>query len=126
MHGPVGVFTDMIEAFDRGDLEGLRACLADDLTSYVTNARGEVDKVQGADAYVRRLPDTSEAEYGVTLTQGVAVSEDEVLAMVEVRARRRGRELHNHAGFLGRVHHGRIAELWMVDALPAESDAFWA
>ena len=32
----------------------------------------------------------------------------------------------NAEGGSDRVEDGRIAELWMVDAKPAESDAFWA
>ena len=39
---------------------------------------------------------------------------------------RRGRTLHNHAAFLARVRQGRVTELWMVDALPADSDEFWS
>ena len=40
---------------------------------------------------------------------------------------RKGRTLHNHAGFLARFDAaGRLDELWMVDALPAYSDEFWS
>jgi hypothetical protein len=34
--------------------------------------------------------------------------------------------LHNFSGQLLRFVDDRLAELWMVDAKPAESDAFWA
>lgn len=47
-------------------------------------------------------------------------------AMVEVHAERDGRTLHSFAAHLLRLADGRIAEWWMVDAKPAESDAFWA
>ncbi len=46
--------------------------------------------------------------------------------MVEVRANRGGRSLHNFAAHLLRISDGRITELRMVEAKPAESDAFWA
>lgn len=47
--------------------------------------------------------------------------------MVEFKAERKGRTLHNHAGFLARFDGDvRIDELWMVDALPAYSDEFWS
>ena len=47
--------------------------------------------------------------------------------MVEVRARRRGdKTLHNFAAHLLRIVDGRVVEMFMVDAKPAESDAFWA
>jgi len=68
-----------------------------------------------------------DAEYSATVTQAVSVSRARVLAMVEIRATRKGRELHNHAGFLARFDDdGHIDELWMVDALPAYSDEFWS
>jgi ketosteroid isomerase-like protein len=59
------------------------------------------------------------------LTQVVDVDEVRTLAMVEIRAERDGRTLHNFAGFLVVVRDGVISELWMVDAKPAESDLFW-
>ena len=46
--------------------------------------------------------------------------------MVEIHAARRGRTLHNHAAHLLSVRDGLIHEWWMVEALPAESDAFWS
>jgi ketosteroid isomerase-like protein len=46
--------------------------------------------------------------------------------MLEVHAARAGRALHNFSGQLLTVRDGAITELWMVDALPAESDAFWS
>jgi hypothetical protein len=46
--------------------------------------------------------------------------------MVEVHAARRGLTLHNFSGQLAAVRDGTITELWMVDALPEESDRFWS
>jgi hypothetical protein len=37
-----------------------------------------------------------------------------------------GRALHNHAAHCLLVRDGRVAEWWMVEALPAESEAFWS
>ena len=71
--------------------------------------------------------DLPAARFGVELTQAsVPVGGDKVLLMVEVRAERGGRTLHNFAGHLLRIEGGRIAEWWMVDAKPAESDTFWS
>jgi ketosteroid isomerase-like protein len=116
----------MIDAYSADDQAAIRALLSDDLVAYVTNADAGVDRIDGADAYVGRLPNVSGVEYSVTVTQSVTVAEDQVLAMVEVKATRNGRSLHNHAAFLSRFAHGRIAELWMVDALPSYSDEFWS
>ena len=46
--------------------------------------------------------------------------------MVEIRAEREGRALHNFAAFLTRVVDGQVRQIWMVDALPAYSDEFWS
>jgi hypothetical protein len=54
------------------------------------------------------------------------IDDELVLSMVEIRAKREGRELHNFAAFLARITGGRIADLWMVDARPAYSDEFWS
>ena len=67
------------------------------------------------------------AEFRVELTQPpVEIESDKVLLMVEVHAERGGRSLHNFAGHLLRLDGEQIAEWWMVDAKPAESDQFWS
>jgi len=119
-------FRAMIDAYSANDQAAIRALLADDIVAYITNADAGVDRVDGADAYMGRLPDVSGAEYSVSVRQSVTVAADQVLAMVEVKAARNGRALHNHAAFLSRFVDGRIAELWMVDALPSYSDEFWS
>jgi hypothetical protein len=55
----------------------------------------------------------------------VPVDPDLVLALVEVHAERDGRTLHNFAAHLLRLTDNQIAEWWMADAKPAESDSFW-
>ena len=114
------------DSYREGDLEAVRAALADDVVTYVTNAEGGADRVEGADGFMARLPDTSEAELETRITQVLAIDDERVMTMIEVRAERRGKTLHNFAAFLTRVADGRIAELWMVDAKPAYSDEFWS
>jgi hypothetical protein len=119
-------FRSMIAAYAAGDRESMAAALADSLVAHVTNADGGVDEVRGAAAYMERVPG-GDAEYSADVTQVVSVSPSQVLAMVEIKASRRGRTLHNHAAFLARFDaSGRVDELWMVDALPAYSDEFWS
>ena len=65
--------------------------------------------------------------YRVTLTQRpVVVDDSSVLVMVEVRAAKSGRTLHNVAAHLLRVTNDQVTEWWMIEAKPAESDQFWA
>jgi hypothetical protein len=117
----------LIAAYDARDRDAMRPLLADGMVGYVTNARGGVDEVRGASAYLARVPSGDDATFSASVAQVVAVSPTQVLAMVEIRAERRGKSLHNHAGFLVRYNRDdRIDEVWMVDALPAYSDAFWS
>jgi hypothetical protein len=71
--------------------------------------------------------DLTNVDYSVELTQApMLVGDDEALIMTEVRARRGDKTLQNFAAHLLRVADGKIVEMYMVDAKPAESDAFWA
>ena len=117
-----------LAAFNDADLPTMRGLLADDAVAYVTNANGEVTRVDGADGYMSAITamDLSAADFSVTITQApVLVDSDRILVMVEVRANRGGQSLHNFAAHLLRIVDGRITELRMVEAKPAESDAFW-
>jgi ketosteroid isomerase-like protein len=121
------VARELIEAFCGSDTQRMRSLLADDLRAYITNREGGVDEV-GAEEYLRRVAamDLPSAQLKLAITQVVAPRPQMVIAMVEVNAARRGKTLHNHAAHLLFVRDGLVAEWWMVEALPAESDAFWS
>jgi ketosteroid isomerase-like protein len=114
------------EAYGRGDGDAVRDGLSPGLVAFVTTAGGAADRVEGRDAYLARLPDLRAAGGSLKVTQVLEVDEDLVLAMVEIRAERRGDRLHNHAAFLARLADGRITRLWMVEAQPAHSGDFWS
>ena len=125
----VDVATDLLAAFNAGDLERMRELLDPHLVAWVTNVDGEADQVVGRDEYLNRIAamDLPRAQYRVTLTQSpAAIDEHLVLVMVEVQAERDNRRLHNYAAFLLRVEADRVTEWRMVDAKPAESDEFWS
>lgn len=118
-----------LTAFGAADMLAMRDLLAPNLVAWVTSADGEMDRVEGRDAYLDRIAamDLPAADFRVELTQPpVPVNSDLVLALVEVHAARNGRTLHNFAAHLLRLRNGQIAEWWMADAKPSESDAFWA
>ena len=128
MHA-VDVATDLLDAFNAGDLDRMRELLDPDLVAWVTNAGGAVDRVAGRDEYLSRLAamDLPGAQYRVRLTQSPAAVDDHlILLMVEIRAERHGRRLHNFAAFALRVDGDRVIEWRMADAKPAESDQFWS
>lgn len=115
----------LIDAFAAHDEAGMRGSLAEDLVAYVTNADGGIDRVQGRDGYVQRLLALKAPTLSVGVTQSVTVPPDQALLMVEIRAERKGRTLHNFSAFLARIRDDQVSELWMVEALPAYSDQFW-
>jgi ketosteroid isomerase-like protein len=118
-----------LASFNGGDLAAMRDVLADDAVAYITGPDGEPMVLNGASAYTAALEamHLTDVDYSVTLTQApVMVGEDQVLIMVEVRATREAKTLHNFAAHLLRIMDGRVVEMFMVDAKPAESDAFWA
>jgi hypothetical protein len=121
------VVRELIVAFCAGDIQLMRPLLSDGLRAYITNRDGGVDEV-GADEYLRRVAamDLPSAQLTLEVTQTVSPRPEMVIAMVEVKASRRGRTLHNHAAHCLFIRDGLVTEWWMVEALPAESEAFWS
>lgn len=120
---------DLLTAFSAADIEAMRSLLAEDLVAFITNAEGGLDRIEGREEYLSRIEamDLPSARFSVELTQApVPVDSEQVLVMVEVRAERGGRTLHNFAAHLLRLADGRVTEWRMVEAKPAESDEFWS
>lgn len=117
----------LINAFCAVDTRRMRPLLADELRAYITNRDGGVDEVS-ADQYIQRLEamDLPSADFQLTITQIVSPRPDMAIVMVEISAARGSRTLHNHAAHCLFTKDGRVVEWWMVEALPAESDAFWS
>ena len=126
---PAAVASRFLEAFSAADVAGMQAMLAEDVVAYITNAVGGMDEVEGRDAYLSRVEamDLPSAQFSIELTQPpVTVDSDQVLVMVEIRAQRGDKSLHNYAAHLLTIAGGRITEWRMVDAKPAESEEFWS
>ena len=119
--------SDFIAAFERPNKERLAKICAPDIVSFITNASGGVDKVAGRDAFLQRvfsLP-IGQVKPSVRITQSHVVSDTQVMIMVEVKASKKEKSLHNFAAFLLNFRNNTICELHMVEALSAYSDAFW-
>ena len=116
-----------VVAAQEGDGAAMEALMNEDFVGYVTTADAGVRTATRAD-YVASIGAMDVATSGLRLgiPNGMAVGHDRVLAMIEVHAARNSRTLHNFSGQLATVREGRITELWMVEALPAESVAFWS
>ncbi|WP_170333329.1 nuclear transport factor 2 family protein [Ruegeria arenilitoris] len=124
---PSAIAAHFVKAFDVADRDRIVACLAKDLVAEITQPDGSTKQVHGRDGYMRSIDamDIAIVRPSIKATQIAPVSSDQVMAMVEIRAKRKGRTLHNFAAFLMSVSKGQITRIWMVEALPAESDSFW-
>ena len=115
-----------ISSFSNADYDQMNELLAENVVSYITNAEASVNKLQGRSAFMGSIPcDVTNVKPQVRITQLLTVKHNQVLVMVEVKAERKGKKLHNHAAYLINVENGKISEIWMVEALPAYSDEFW-
>ncbi|MEM8701298.1 MAG: nuclear transport factor 2 family protein [Pseudomonadota bacterium] len=122
------VVRSFIDAFNAADHEGMTSCLADELVAEVTQRDGSTKQIKGRDAYMGLIAqlDIGTVHPSLTITQIADVNEDQVLVMIEVRAVRKGRQLHNFAAYLMTIRKLQIDRIWMVEALPEESDTFWS
>ena len=117
-----------VDAFNAADLPAMAQCLAEDLTAEVTERDGSTRRVESREAYMSLIEqlDLPKVRPRLAITQIAEVNETQVLAMIEVRAARKGRQLHNFAAYLIALRAERMRRIWMVEALPAESEAFWS
>ncbi|MEM9516695.1 MAG: nuclear transport factor 2 family protein [Actinomycetota bacterium] len=116
-----------VAAAEAGDGPTMHSLMSDDFVGYVTTADAGV-RTASREEYIASIDamDVASAGLQLDIPNVVATAPDQVLAMIEVHAARNGRTLHNFTGQLATMRDGCIVELWMVEALPAESDAFWS
>lgn len=120
------IVTDFINSFTSGDFGKVKDLLAENVTAYITNADAKVNELKGPLAFMASIPnDILTIKPKVAITQLLSINSNQILVMVEVKAQRKGKELHNHAAYLMNVNEDKISEIWMVEALPAYSDEFW-
>ena len=126
---PTAFVLRFVRAMNESDMATVRACFDPDVRAFVTNAAGGTDLVEGSEALGLRFPDFAAMadSFHATVTQVHEIDDRTVLFMVEIRAERLGRSLHNFAGILILLSTGgEMTEYRMVEALPAESDRFWS
>ena len=126
---PQSVVRDFVAAFAASDAGAMTSLLAEDVVAHITNAEGGADAIEGRDELIARIVsvDYGAAELTIEVTNTVEPAPGQALAMAEVHASApSGEKLHNFAAHLCTVREGLITEWWMVEALPAESDRFWA
>ena len=124
---PDAVARRFFDGFNNADLGVIARCLSENLGASVTQRDGSSREVRGRAAYMASVAalDLPTVRPRAWITQLLRVADDQVLVMVEIKAERKGRTLHNHAAFLMTIAGGEIQRMDMVEALPEESDTFW-
>ena len=119
---------DLVQAFAGGDSAAVKSRLADGLVAHVTQSDGSTRQVVGSANYAAIVDamDTLSANLQMEIPQIMTIEPGLVMAMFEVHAARYGRRLHNFSGQLFRFDGDVIDRIWMVEALPRESDEFWS
>lgn len=119
--------TSFIKAFEKADYPQMEELMNEKAVNFVTNASGGVDTLKGREAYMQRVlaMNIPEVNPSLNVTQILTTKPNQVLVMVEVKAKQDEKVLHNFATFLVNFKDDKIAEMWMVEALPAYSNAFW-
>ena len=126
-NSPKIIVQNFVAAMIAADFLVLKKLLSKNLVSYVTNAQGGLDFVNGSEDYLERLKamDIPSVDFNMTINQLALINKEQVLVMIEVKAKKKRKKLHNHAAFLITVKRGKIESMWMVEALPAYSEEFW-
>lgn len=122
------LLTNFVKAFESGNIQKLEEIFDDNIIMYVTNADAGVDQVAGKNNLMARFKsvDYSKASLlKLDLTQTVTLDPNKVLGMVHVTARKHDKDFENFSAFLCYTNQQKITHIWMVEAKPAISDAFW-
>lgn len=126
---PTAFVLRFVRAMESSDMATVRASFDPNVRAFVTNAEGGTDLVEGSEALGQRFPDFAAMadSFHATVTQVHQIDDRTVLFMIEIRAERLGRSLHNFAAALIRLSAGgKMTEYRMVEALPADSVRFWS
>ncbi len=113
----------------RGDIDAIRAALADDIVWHVPGKNLLSRDYRGPDEALGFLAHVRELSGGTARPQLVDVlaSENYVTVLVRMYAEREGRKLDgSFQAWAYRISRGKIAEIWFLVEDRYEVDAFWS
>lgn len=118
---------NFVQAYSELNMLKIKTLLAENIVAHITNKHAELDTVIGRTAYMLRQAESDIAgvEIKLTVPQIITINTGQVMLMVSVKVTRGEESMHNHAAYLLMVIDHQITELWMVDALPTQSNSFW-
>ncbi|WP_434445172.1 nuclear transport factor 2 family protein [Lentzea sp. E54] len=128
MTTPLDVATTYFEALESGDFATVAAQLAEDVVWHQPGGNRFSGVHRGSDAagaMIGGMMAVSEGTFALRRNAPLMVNGDIVAAPVRWTAKRPGAEMDGVGVDLMRVADGKVAEVWLFTADPAEEDAFW-
>lgn len=118
---------EFIHAVEVANYQKMQQIMTKNVRSFITNAEAGVSLLKGRDAFIQNIQalNIETVKPKIKITQLTTIKNKQVMVMVEIKARRKKRSLHNYATYLLIFANGLIKELHMVEAFPAYSDEFW-
>lgn len=114
-----------LEAFMKGDVEGMAAGLADDAVWHIPGTHRFAGEYTGKDAILGRFQKMSEAGSRVSLDEihDIVGGEDHVVALVQTSVSGPSGSASGNAVFVMHVRDGLLREFWALNDRQAEVDA---
>jgi uncharacterized protein len=128
MTTPLAVVTTYFDALESRDFETVTAQFADDVVWHQPGENQFSGVHRGSEAVgamIGGMMAVSEGTFSLRRNAAVMVNGDVVAAPVGWTGRRSGAEMDGVGVDLMRVVDGKVAEVWLFTADPAEEDAFW-
>ncbi|MFD4669410.1 nuclear transport factor 2 family protein [Lentzea sp. NPDC058450] len=128
MTTPLAVVTTYFEALESGDLATVAAQFADDVVWHQPGDNRFSGVHRGSEAVgamIGGMMEVSEGTFSLKRNAPLMVNGDTVAAPVHWTAKRSGAEMDGVGVDLMRVADGKVVEVWLFTADPAEEDAFW-
>lgn len=128
MTSPLAVVTTYFEALESGDLATVAAQFAEDVVWHQPGDNRFSGVHRGGDAVgamIGGMMAVSEGTFSLKRIAPLMVNGELVAAPVRWTAKRSGAETDGTGVDLMRVVDGKVAEVWLFTADPAEEDAFW-
>ncbi|NKE60026.1 nuclear transport factor 2 family protein [Lentzea sp. PSKA42] len=128
MTTPFAVATTYFEALESGDFATVAAQFADDVVWHQPGANRFSGVHHGSAAVgemIGGMMTVSEGTFTLKRNAPLMANGSIVAATVHWTAKRSGAEMDGVGVDLMRVADGKVAEVWLFTADPAEEDAFW-
>jgi hypothetical protein len=121
------LLVNFAQAFAECNAAKMAPLFDDNIIVYITNNQAELDKIEGAKAFLARIQSVDYSNVGLQIkpTQLITLDTEKVMGMFHITAHKNQIDFENFAAFLGYTKNNKITHLWQLDAKPAYSDEFW-